>query len=122
MQLLVATASGAPTRSREGALELLDPGPLGQPTGLDHGGDGVDLATAEPRLREWDLHHREASLPASSDFDIRLDRHHSTSSRKAFLEVDLGAETQLAGGAGGIGEAPGDAVDRALGAVLDREV
>ena len=62
VQLVVATASGAPTRSREGPLELLNPRSLRQPARIDDLGYGFGLAAAKPRPCKRDFHHEAARV------------------------------------------------------------
>ncbi len=122
MQLVVATASGAPTRCGKGPLELLDPRPLGEPAGGDHLGDGLGLAAAEPRLGKRDLHHERASDGHERRLGARSSRHHSTSwvSPSSRSISALKPSSSLARRC--VGEPPRHAVDRPLRAVFDRQV
>ena len=101
MQLVVATASGAPTRSAKAGLERRDPRALRHPAGGDRPRRRPRPRRRAGRARERDL-HQDAPSPAARPSARRRARRATSSTRRvqALLEADLGLEAEpLARGA-----------------------
>ena len=124
VQFETATASAAPTRSAKARLELAHARALGDPTRGDDLGDRVALVAAQGTAGERDSHHdASASMRVGCvGAPARSPRHHSTSRvRPSSRSTSASKPSSLAGDVGA-GQAAGDAVDGALGPVLDGEV
>ena len=108
----------------EGRLELAHARALGDPAGGDRLGDRGALVAAQVGTAERDLH--QAARAELGDRQRRgavaLGAPPLDEAGEAFLEVDLGLEAELLARGARVRQPPGDAVDGARRAVLDREV
>ena len=121
VQLVVAIASGAPTRSRERTLEGLYSGALRDPPGSDHLGEGVGLAAPQERARERNLHQfTPASAAAWAGSRSALPPFDEPA--QALIDVDLGLEAQPVAGGRVSASRRGTLLTDSLRAELDVEI
>ena len=122
VQLVVATASAAPTRAANACSKARTRGP-GRPSRTRsprrprpprrRRRSGARTGPPSRRRRERRRGRRPARCSA---------RHHSHQAPQALFEADLGLEAQALASQRRVGQAPRNLVDRALGAVFDRDV